>query len=440
MSTPPHGPRVLISAGFAKTHMTTAAAEAYRRGTLAALLTGAYPTARLSALSRRAGISRRGRAARLSDRGEALPDSAVRAFAAPELLCELGLTLGRLSGRAVGEPVCAFSFRAYGRRAARVAARAAGDAAVYHYRAGFGQSSLGSARAAGLRLLCDQAIAHPAVLESLIASRGRTMTASRTPASPVERAILADIEAADAVLVNSDFVRESFLACGWPAERVHVVYLGVDENFMRAIPPRGPRVSAGPVRLLYAGRLEERKGADVLVEALASLDELDWELVVAGPVTPEVQTRHQAFLRDSRVHLLGAISRSQLALEMVRAPVFVFPSFAEGSARVVFEALACGCFVITTPNAGTIVQDGVHGALIAPGDARALASAVGAAAAGLERVAEIGEANAALIRERFRQRDYGDGLATVYATVAGGATLTEGTPVAGGATLTGGGR
>ena len=48
------------------------------------------------------------------------------------------------------------------------------------------------------------------------------------------------------------------------------------------------------------------------------------------------------------------------------------PASVEGSARVVFEALAAGCYVITTPNAGSIVKDEVHGALVEPGSADGL--------------------------------------------------------------------
>src|SRR5207253_238786 len=97
---------------------------------------------------------------------------------------------------------------------------------------------------------------------------------------------------------------------------------------------------------------------------------------------------------------------------------FVFPSLAEGSARVVFEALACGCYVVTTPNAGSIVEDGLHGALVAADAPGPLRDAVAAAAADRERIAAIGDANAGLIASRYRQADYGDALAALYARLA----------------------
>ena len=54
----------------------------------------------------------------------------------------------------------------------------------------------------------------------------------------------------------------------------------------------------------------------------------------------------------------------------------ILPSHAEGSARVGFEALASGCFLITTPNSGTIVQNNIHGLLFNSGNIKQLKLAI----------------------------------------------------------------
>jgi glycosyltransferase involved in cell wall biosynthesis len=221
------------------------------------------------------------------------------------------------------------------------------------------------------------------------------------------------LEQADAVVVNSVFLRDMFVALGYPEDRLHVVHLGVDDSFLRFASGRRDQ-SQGPLRLMFAGRFDRAKGADVLIEALSRLGRLDWELVIAGPVGSEIRSLHPEFLADQRVSLLGTIDRAQLALEMKRAPVFVFPSPSEGSARVIFEALACGCYVITTPTAGSIVEDGVHGALVAPGDPGRLADAIAQAAGSRELLAELGRRNAQLIAREFTQSDYGQALAGLY--------------------------
>jgi glycosyltransferase involved in cell wall biosynthesis len=415
---------VVVSAGFHKTHVTIAAREAHARGALAVAITGAYPTERVVRALGVTRAGRRGRVARLLERGEGIPASELTALAAPELLYEVFMLLLRvpLLRRAVPH-LLALTFRIYGRAAARRLARAEG-AGVYHFRAGFGQGSLARARRLGMITLCDQTLAHPLLLRGLLTHRGRVLDAAtealtdgETQLDAIDRAVVRDINEADAVLVNSDFVKQTFTALGGDPERVHVVYLGVDDNFLRAVGPTGNRATSGPLRLLFAGRLEPRKGADTLVEALSELDDIPWELRVAGPVATEVAATHGPFLADRRVRQLGTLPRPELVREMLAAPVFVFPSYAEGSARVVFEAMACGCYVITSPNAGSIVEDGVHGALVEPWDVDGFRRAVRAAADDPERAAQIGRHNAELVRTRFRQCDYGDALLELYSNL-----------------------
>jgi glycosyltransferase involved in cell wall biosynthesis len=278
-----------------------------------------------------------------------------------------------------------------------------------------------------MHVICDHAIVHPALLAELVDNRGRSPRLDRPAApapaprprlTPAERCFMADVEASDSVLVNSDFAKSTYVAAGWPEDRVHVVYLGVDNNFLRAVGRVHREPDHGRLRVLFAGRFERRKGAETLAEALPRLQSIDWELLVAGPVAAEVRSAHRTFLGDPRVSALGMISRSELARLMLEVPVFVFPSYAEGSARAVFEALACGCYVITTPNAGSIVEDGVHGAVVGPGDAEALAAAIAAADRDRDRLAAIGNRNAELVASRYRQRDYGRGLEELYRAVA----------------------
>lgn len=419
-------PRVVISAGFNKTHMTTAAREVYDRGQLALAITGLYPTPLLTWLLRTTRLSARWRMPRLLERDEAIPSRLVKSLALPELVwASVRHLVSYLRDRHVlSQRACVTMWRLYGWRAARELTHLQPRATVYHYRAGYGQSSIDRARRLGMCVVCDQALAHPAVLDALVAGRGQMPQGgadadSLARLSPIDRAVLHDIERSDAVVVNSDFVKESFLACGWAEHRVHVVSLGIDENFLRHVPPTPRRAADGPLRLLFAGRFERRKGADVIAQALSGFQHEPWELAIAGPIEPKIGAQHRAFLADRRVKLLGSIPRRHLAGQMLGAEVLLLPSYAEGSARVVFEALACGCYVIATPNSGSVVEDGVHGALIPPGNTQALRDALRVAWSDRARLADIGNRNAALVRERHRQSDYGNQLSAVYAELVG---------------------
>ena len=70
---------------------------------------------------------------------------------------------------------------------------------------------------------------------------------------------------------------------------------------------------------------------------------------------------------------------------MAAADVFVFPSLFEGSAVVTYEALACGLPCVVTPDAGSVVRDGVEGFVVAPRDVDGLA----------ERMEQLGDSTRA---------------------------------------------
>ncbi len=74
------------------------------------------------------------------------------------------------------------------------------------------------------------------------------------------------------------------------------------------------------------------------------------------------------------VEPLGRVSHSEMPALMAAADVFVFPSLFEGSAVVTYEALACGLPSVVTPNAGSVVRDGIDGFVVGPRDVEALAA------------------------------------------------------------------
>jgi glycosyltransferase involved in cell wall biosynthesis len=165
---------------------------------------------------------------------------------------------------------------------------------------------------------------------------------------------------------------------------------------------------------VFAGAFERRKGADHLVQALTALDEIPWTLDLIGPLDEAMKMTHQGFLDDPRVTAIGRVGRAELANRLSDADIFLFPSLAEGSARVVFEALGSGCFVITTKNSGSIVEDGKHGFLIRPDDPTTTVDALCRAHADRQMVRAIGEKNRALICDHYRQSRYGQALMDVY--------------------------
>jgi glycosyltransferase involved in cell wall biosynthesis len=426
---------VVVSNGFHKMHLATAAREANDRGFLKLLVTGAYPTPAFRRLLRALPVRGPARLRHLEYRDEDIPLERIQVLFLPELLEQLARALARVPLlRRLSENLTAATYRLYGRKAARALARA-GGAQIYHFRAGFGGRSIDRARGLGMVTVSDQALVHPRLLGPLVDGRGRMPDPDAPlppPADAIARAALEDFNRSDAVVVSSPFVKETFMRAGWSPERVHVAYTGVDENFFQygEVPVPRRSVPSGPLPLVFASVLSRRKGAETLIEALELVgSRIDWDLVVAGPVGPDIVAKHRPFLADPRVEVLGYLARPDFKAQLIARGVFAFPTNAEGSARAVWEALACGCYVITTPNAGSIVEDGVHGALVPPGDAEALAEAIVAADSDRERIAEIGNRNAELIASSYRQSSYGDALTRIYADLAQGEGHTSSVPV-----------
>ncbi|CEP68824.1 Glycosyl transferase, family 1 [Moorella glycerini] len=145
---------------------------------------------------------------------------------------------------------------------------------------------------------------------------------------------------------------------------------------------RGSHDEGGIREILYAGMLTPLKGVHHLVNAFSCLAR-DFPQVRLTIVGREEYRGYAENLRrqvrqlglEGRVQFVGQVPQAELAVWMSRAFVFVLPSLSEGLGRVVVEAMATGRPVIGS-NVGGIpemVQDGITGFLVPPGDEAALA-------------------------------------------------------------------
>ncbi len=351
---------------------------------------------------------------RLLVRSVDLPDALVHAIWTGEAVAQLAKLIHSRSA-ATAERLDVLARRLFAHRASRLfePLPPAVGRGIYHYRSGFGGVSVEAARQRGWLCLCDHSMVHPGVVAHLFSHNGTLPPTGQTGRMGLNlRSILADVERADHVLVNSEFVKSTFLHQGWADDGISVIPQGVDDGFLSVIPERA--APEGPLRMLFAGFFSRGKGGHVLSEALRHLDAIDWRLDICGPVDADSAADLKRLAADARISYLGSLLPPALAARMAAADIFVFPTLAEGSARVVFEALAAGCYVVTTVNAGSIVVDGEHGRLIEPGNAHALTDALRQAARNRKGIARVGANNAALIRRSHRQQHYGDRLFCLY--------------------------
>lgn len=409
--------KVIISNGHFKFILGPAAAEANKRNILDCFITAGYPTKKVKQWISFFGLERYGVIKRLLKREELIPESLVHPLWLSELIIQVGVVVRKVTRTTkYSEWLDDYGLRLYGHQASRIVRRS--TAQIYHYRSGYGHNSVKVAKQQGMTVLCDHSIAHPALVEYLIHNQG-TLPAKNSfiPINAFWSNILEDVNQADAVLVNSDFVRETFIHQGWAPARVHVVYTGVDTDFLNAIsiPVRSHAYLNTPLRFIFAGEFGPRKGAEVLIKALQKINDLQWEIEIIGTVDPVISRKFSSFLTDYRVTLSGFLPRLELAKHMSSSNIFIFPSLAEGSARVIFMAMACGCYVITTPNSGSIVADGIHGSQVMAGDVEALEKAIRETLTmEREKIMQIGANNAERVRNNYTQKHYGESLFRLY--------------------------
>ena len=260
-----------------------------------------------------------------------------------------------------------------------------------------------------------KALGHPTLLH-LHGSGYDEFYRSRGPRS--RRAIRRMFQAADHVVVLGDHWRDFVTGeLGVPGDRVSIIANGVPE------PTPSQDEQADPPLLVTMGAVGERKGTDVLIEALAALpDDLAWHAVVGGngDLAAWREAAREAGIGD-RVEFPGWLDEAAVGRWLDRASIFVLPSRAENQPVAILEAMARGLPVVST-RIGAIpeqVIDGQTGLLVPPGESAPLAQALQELLASPDRRAAMGAAGRARYLERFSIANCMESLRTLYHALAG---------------------
>ena len=182
---------------------------------------------------------------------------------------------------------------------------------------------------------------------------------------------------ADAILVSTDQERDDlFRLYHVPPHKVKVVPPGVDLGLFHPLDKVKARQALGLSYkniVLSVGRVEPLKGLDLLIGAMAMLDNLhDTGLVIVGGrqgsdrEMNRLSAMASALKVDDHVTFVGTVDQAELPAYYSAADVFVLPSYYESFGMVTLEAMACGTPIIASRVGGpkTFVTGGVTGYLI----------------------------------------------------------------------------
>jgi glycosyltransferase involved in cell wall biosynthesis len=219
----------------------------------------------------------------------------------------------------------------------------------------------------------------------------------------------------------SDAIRRRAIEFGIPNEKIVVRYIGIDSTKFN---PGAIPITQRTPRVLFVGRLVEKKGAGYLIEAMAEVQKSvpAARLIVIGdgPLRQNLEQLAQKF--GTQVDFRGALSNVEVKRELDAARVFCLPSVtaengdAEGLPISILEAQASGVPVVTSARGGVgeAVKDGVTGFVFPERDVSALVSKLTTALVHDDVVDEIATACARFIATSFDIRLLTTGLESSY--------------------------
>lgn len=200
--------------------------------------------------------------------------------------------------------------------------------------------------------------------------------------SEAQRALYFDCERralsqVSGVVVTSRYSAARLADYGVEATRIAIVTPGVDAA------PRAPGSGGASPTLLCVAAVSAQKGHDLLVEAIARLDDLPWELRCVGPVNADSEFTMRLWARitelglEDRIRFTGALDAQGVDAEYAGADVFVLASRLETYGMVLTEAAVRGLAIVSTRSGGiehTLPPDAAM--LVAPGEIDPLADAL----------------------------------------------------------------
>lgn len=159
------------------------------------------------------------------------------------------------------------------------------------------------------------------------------------------------------ILVPTQTVKQSLVQEGIDERKITIIPYGVDLDFFGDVVHKD---TTETFNVLFVGEISFRKGCHYLLDAWEKLSLKDANLTLIGHIEKEFNVYLKNY-KGKNYHIINYISQDDLKRYYSSATVFILPSLAEGSARVIYEAMACSIPVIYTEMSGSIARNGIDG-------------------------------------------------------------------------------
>lgn len=413
----------VLSSGFGRLHLAQSADWLSKAGVSVRLVCGWVPLnpdgwlvrlcSRLVGRDLSAGM--RKRRVVLQNGGEVLPCGWA------EFLCQGLCLLNRILFRGrCQDAVLTFSWKIFGWQSRKYLKQVGSKNAIFHVRSGAGHGgAIDLAHQLGIPVVVDHSIAHPAFMEEHLRHEFERNGAMFDLGlnSSFWHMIIEDCEKADVLLVNSYFVRDTFIAQGYSADRIRVVYLGTRPDFFGLRTVKACNRGDRKLKLLFTGGFGFRKGAEYILESiklLKGLTSIPFEMDVVGDYCGAKGLLNSYVCDDLPITFHGPVPQDDLKRFLATSDIYVFPSLAEGCACSGMEAMSAGLCVVATHESGFPIENDKNGCIVPGKDAKAIAIRVLWLMEHPEEIDSMGSAAAELIRSRYTWEQYAEKVRQIY--------------------------
>ncbi|HEX3319765.1 MAG TPA: glycosyltransferase family 4 protein [Terriglobales bacterium] len=190
-----------------------------------------------------------------------------------------------------------------------------------------------------------------------------------------------ECDLADRIIVNSEWSREGLMRSGVPDGKLTLIPLAYEASEVgdqkteirqvRSYPARFTRDR--PMRVLFLGQVNLRKGVARLLQAAQTLRDEPVEFWIVGPVRI---ANAETAADNARVKWFGPVTRKETAEKYRAADVFILPTLSDGFAITQLEAQAYGLPVISSKCCGGVVENGRNGIILEEPSAECIAAAI----------------------------------------------------------------
>ena len=284
---------------------------------------------------------------------------------------------------------------------------------VFHVRSGAGHgNAIKKAKKLGMLVIVDQSIAHPS---EMIKQLSKTYSKSKIPVSlnsGIWKMVLDDCYKSDYILVNSDYVKNSFIDYGFQSSKIFVNPLGIRSDFYNI---KTDYSINGKIKLLYTGGFIKRKGVHLIIKAIEILHNKKYDVQIdfIGSTSDEIDIPKN-LITDSVINLHGHLPQDDLKSFFKNSDMYVFPSYCEGAAQSLKEAMAAGLPVIATEQSGAPIVDNENGIIIPDDSVMPIVKSIELLSKNMELRKKLGKNASQTIQNNHTWKNYATRLADFY--------------------------